>query len=212
MKAAVYEPGKGVWVKDVPDPVPGPDEVLVAVEACGVCGSDRQLVEGEPPPPGTQFPVILGHEIAGRVANAPAASGWATGDPVVVHPFVPCGRCRACRAGQENLCLHQQVVGFQRPGGFAEYVAVPASTLIRRPDGVAPEAAALLVDAFATPYHAITHVAGWQPEQAVVVLGTGGLGLAAVAVLRARGGERVGAVSRRAAGVDAAKAAGAGAG
>ncbi|WP_206885018.1 alcohol dehydrogenase catalytic domain-containing protein [Alicyclobacillus mali (ex Roth et al. 2021)] len=197
MRALVFDPEGGLRVAEVPTPQPGPGEILVRVEACGICGSDRQLVRGEGAPFGTSYPVVLGHEIAGRVeALGEGVSGLAPGDAVVVHPFVPCGQCAACARGEEHLCPHQGVLGFTRPGGDAEYVAVPAQNAIRRPDGLDPAEAAILVDAYATPYRAMVS-AGVAEEEAVLVIGTGGLGLAAVQIAKALGVPQVAVLSRR---------------
>lgn len=197
MRALVYDPEGGLRVADLPVPEPGPGELLVRVEACGICGSDRQLVRGEGAPWGTSYPVVLGHEIAGRVAAlGEGVSGSSAGDPVVIHPFVPCGQCAACARGEEHLCPHQGVMGFTRPGGDAEYVAVPAQNAIRRPDGLDPAEAAILVDAYATPYRAMVS-AGVAEEEAVLVIGTGGLGLAAVQIAKALGVPQVAVLSRR---------------
>ncbi|WP_206831098.1 alcohol dehydrogenase catalytic domain-containing protein [Alicyclobacillus fructus] len=197
MRALVYDPDNGLRVAEVPMPEPGPGEVLVQVEACGICGSDRQLVRGEGAPFGTSYPVVLGHEIAGRVARlGEGVSGFAPGDAIVVHPFVPCGQCAACARGEEHLCPHQGVIGFTRPGGDAEYVAVPAQNVLRRPEGLDPAEAAILVDAYATPYRAMVS-AGAAEEEAVLVLGTGGLGLAAVQIAKALGVPQVAVLSRR---------------
>ncbi|WP_076344686.1 alcohol dehydrogenase catalytic domain-containing protein [Alicyclobacillus vulcanalis] len=197
MRALVFDPEAGLRVADVPQPQPAPGEILVRVEACGICGSDRQLVRGEGAPLGTSYPVVLGHEIAGRVAAlGEGVSGFAPGEAVVVHPFVPCGQCAACARGEEHLCPHQGVLGFTRPGGDAEYVAVPAANVIRRPDGIDPAEAAILVDAYATPYRALVS-AGLQGEEAVLVIGTGGLGLAAIQIAKALGAPQVAVLSRR---------------
>ncbi|MDI9259553.1 alcohol dehydrogenase catalytic domain-containing protein [Alicyclobacillus sendaiensis] len=197
MRALVFDPESGLRVAEVPTPQPGPGEVLIRVEACGICGSDRQLVRGEGAPFGTSYPVVLGHEIAGRVeALGEGASGLAVGDPVVVHPFLPCGECAACARGEEHLCPRQGVIGFTRPGGDAEYVAVPAQNAIRRPEGLDAAEAAILVDAYATPYRAMVS-AGAAEEEAVLVIGTGGLGLAAVQIAKALGVPQVAVLSRR---------------
>jgi len=197
MRALVFDPEGGLRVAEVPTPQPCSGEILVRVEACGICGSDRQLVRGEGAPFGTSYPVVLGHEIAGRVeALGEGASGLAPGDAVVVHPFVPCGQCAACARREEHLCPHQGVIGFTRPGGDAEYVAVPAQNAIRRPDGLDPAEAAILVDAYATPYRAMVW-AGVAEEEAVLVIGTGGLGLAAVQIAKALGVPQVAVLSRR---------------
>ncbi len=205
MRAIVYERRAGesvIAVRQRPDPVPTAGEALIAVTACGICGSDRQLVRGGTAPTGMPATAILGHEIAGRIlafgppVGEPSCPGdWHVGDDVVIHPFVACGVCRACRAGDEQVCAQQQIIGYQRAGGYAEYVTVPVSTLVARPAGVSADAAATAVDAGATPYRALLR-AGVQAGDAVVVIGSGGLGTACVMLARALGARVVGVSSR----------------
>jgi D-arabinose 1-dehydrogenase-like Zn-dependent alcohol dehydrogenase len=205
VRAIVYERRAGepmVALRQCPDPAPAPGEALIAVTACGICGSDRQLVRGGTAPAGMPTTAILGHEIAGRIlafgpsaADSRGAGDWRVGDDVVIHPFVACGACRACRAGAEHVCAQQQVIGYQRAGGYAQYVSVPVSTLVARPAGVSADAAATAVDAGATPYRALLR-AGVQAGDAVVVIGSGGLGTACVMLARALGARVVGVSSR----------------
>ncbi|WP_206916193.1 alcohol dehydrogenase catalytic domain-containing protein [Alicyclobacillus suci] len=209
MKAVTYTPDQGFALVEVETPQLGPDEVLLQVEACGVCGSDRQVVAGESVPTGTAFPLVMGHEIAGRIAAlGETVTDWHVGDSVIVHPFVACGTCAPCVHGQPNLCVRQVCIGYQRPGGFAEQVAVPARQLVRRPAELAPAAAALVVDAFATPYHAM-RAAGVESGQTVLIIGTGGLGLAALMLAMGFHVGRLGAVTRRQEGIAIAEAHGA---
>ncbi|WAH42783.1 alcohol dehydrogenase catalytic domain-containing protein [Alicyclobacillus fastidiosus] len=204
-----YSPGDGFRVADGPAPSIASDEVLIRVEACGVCGSDRQVVAGESVPPGTAFPLVMGHEIAGQIIEVGAdVIGWRQDDLVVVHPFVACGTCAPCLHDQANLCVRQTCIGYHRQGGFAQQVAIPAAQLVRRPTSVSAAAAALLVDAFATPFRAMLE-AGVGRGQTVLVIGTGGLGLAALMLAQGFGVERLGAVTRRAEGVETAQAYGA---
>ncbi|SHJ83258.1 zinc-dependent alcohol dehydrogenase [Alicyclobacillus tolerans] len=194
MLAVLFSQEKGLYVDTVDDPVLTSEEVLVQVEACGVCGSDRQVVEGRMPLPfGSPVPAVLGHEIAGRICDANASSVHSS---VLVYPFVPCGQCRLCQTGYHHLCLQQKVIGYQMWGGYAELVKVPKSQLIPY-DGVrlTPEVAALLVDAFATPYHAIrqSHL---EAGMTALVLGAGGLGVAAVMLLHVLGVRAMGLSSR----------------
>ncbi|EJY55470.1 alcohol dehydrogenase GroES domain-containing protein [Alicyclobacillus hesperidum URH17-3-68] len=209
MRALQYAPDRGTDLVDLPVPEAAANEVLLQVDACGVCGSDRQIVRGETPPFGTQFPLVLGHEIAGTiVAVGDAVDGWDVGDEVLVHPFCPCGTCAVCRRGESHLCSQQGCIGFTRQGGFAEYVAVPADQLVRRPAHLDPAAAAILVDAYATPQRALV-AAHADKAATALVIGTGGLGLAAIQLLKADAVARVASASRRAAGLDVAQSAGA---
>ncbi len=128
MRAALLEDYKAdLVVREVPVPDPGPGEVLVRVEGCGLCHSDLHLRDGEVPllP---RFPWVLGHEIAGRVeASGPGAGPAEHGASVVVFGGWGCGTCRVCLAGEEQLCDVGRWAGIGRPGGFAEYVVVPAA-------------------------------------------------------------------------------------
>lgn len=192
MKALVYR-GPGVLEPaDVADPAPGAGEVVVAVAAAGVCGTDHHLVAGELGVPAGTIP---GHETAGRVAAVgPGVAGWREGDTVVAYGQVVCGDCPGCRAGHENRCVRPEGFGMVRAGGFAEYVAIPAGCLVALPAGVDPAVGAIATDAVATPYHALTAVGRLQPGETVVVVGAGGLGLHAVGLARLLGAGRVVAV------------------
>ncbi|MCY0897154.1 MAG: alcohol dehydrogenase catalytic domain-containing protein [Alicyclobacillaceae bacterium] len=158
-------------------------EVRLSVDACGVCGSDRAVVQsrGQDAPVGMADPVVMGHEISGTVMEVGGeVSQVRVGEGVVVYPFISCSACRACRAGQPNLCMRQHIVGYHRDGGYAEEVVVPAEVLLARPSNRSAAASALLVDAYATPLHALKSVADVQAEESVLVMGGGGLGLAAI--------------------------------
>jgi len=198
LQAAIFDPIVGLKVGRVERPLPLPGEVLIKVEACGVCGSDKQILAGAPAPVGTQFPVILGHEISGRIVElGDSVADWSVGDPVIVHPFLACGKCRFCLRGNENLCNSQRVIGYHRSGGFAQYVTVPVQALVRRPDSMTAETSALLVDAFATPFHALVQVAKCTSKDRLLILGSGGLGMAALMIAKALPVQEVAVVVRR---------------
>lgn len=189
MRALVYS-GPGILeLVDVPDPTPGPGEVVIEVGAAGVCGTDHHLVAGELGVPDGTIP---GHEIAGCiVALGSGVEGWAEGDRVVSWGQVVCGACPACRSGHENRCIRPQGFGMARPGGFAELVAVPAECLVTLPPAVDPGIGAIATDAIATPYHALTAVGRLQAGESVVIIGAGGLGLHAIALARMLGAGRI---------------------
>lgn len=173
MRAArLIEPGR-MAVVEVPKPVPGPGDLLVRVEACGICGSDRHMFRGEYP---TAWPVTLGHEFAGLVeAVGPGVSGFAPGDRVTGDPNIACGQCRACRDNRPNLCENLTAIGVQRDGGFAEYVLVPAGQAARLPAGLDP-----LHGAFCEPVSCCLHaidVARIPRGGSVLILGGGVIGL-----------------------------------
>lgn len=201
MRALVYDGPGRVAVREVDDPAPGPGEVLVEVEAAGICGTDHHLVAGDlGVAPGT----IPGHEIAGRVVavgpdrgadpGGRGAGAPTVGSRVVLYGQVVCGVCDACVAGRPNICRRPVGIGTARPGGFAERVAVPVSCALALPDGVDAGIGAVATDAVATPFHAVTAVARLEPGETVVVIGCGGLGLHAVLLARAFGAGRIVAV------------------
>ncbi|WP_199433804.1 alcohol dehydrogenase catalytic domain-containing protein [Qaidamihabitans albus] len=161
-------------------PVPQRGEALVAVEACGVCGSDVHLVDGTT---AAKLPIVLGHEAAGTVYRlGPDAAGPEPGTRVAVLPYVGCGGCGRCRAGRPQACPRRQVLGVDRPGAHADFLTVPAECLVPLPDEVPSAVGAILTDAVATPYHAVRR-SGAVAGETAVVLGLGGLGLHAVALL-----------------------------
>src|SRR3954470_923964 len=128
MRAAVYEGEGRLVVRDVPDPVPAPDEVLIEVEACGVCGSDVQIINVPPGHPSTP-PVIIGHEFVGRVrAVGSAVTDVSVGTRVVVDPDPKCGACASCRAGRPANCVNIVALGVHRDGALAKLVTAPATS------------------------------------------------------------------------------------
>ena len=186
MKAAVlHEIKKPMVVEEVERPVPGEGEVLIKVEACGVCHSDLHIIEGDWKQFGgiTKIPLIPGHEIAGRVAEA--GSGvreLKVGDRVGV-PWIhwTCGECEFCRAGFENLCSRQKITGCTVNGGFAEYIKAPASHATRIPGGISAVEAAPLFCAGVTVYRALKQ-ARLAPGERLAVFGVGGLGHLAIQI------------------------------
>ncbi|MBI5583027.1 MAG: zinc-binding dehydrogenase [Deltaproteobacteria bacterium] len=188
MKAArFYQVGQPLVIEEVLQPQPGPGEVLIRVKACGICGSDLHIVyEGVTP---TAFqPIILGHEFSGVVAACgPGVSGWQEGDRAAVNCIVSCGRCRNCRAGREQICLERRLLGIHLNGGLAEFAVVPAENLVALPAGIPFDQGAILTDAVATPYHALTRRGRLVRGETVAVIGCGGLGLHAVQLARVLG-------------------------
>lgn len=171
-------------------PTPGPGQVRVAVQACGICHSDSAFVANVFP--GVKFPLVTGHEIAGTVdALGPDVAGWNVGDRVAVGWFGGnCGHCRSCRAGDLIACANLQVPGWAYPGGFAEALVVPTSALARVPDELTAAEAAPLACAGVTTYNALrTSVA--RGGDLVAVLGLGGLGHLGVQYAAALGFETV---------------------
>jgi len=200
-------PRQPLSVTEVERPTPAPGHVLVAVEAAGVCGTELHFRDGLLTPAKT--PIVLGHEVAGAIAELGAGvTGWAEGDRVAVHYFHSCRHCRPCRTGLEHLCDQPEgFLAFATDGGFAEFVSVPASALVGVPAELSTTEAAPLCCAATTALHALG-VAELSVGDSAVVYGCGGVGLALVQVLRLAG-VRTLAVSRSAAKLTAARELGA---
>lgn len=185
MKALVYE---GPWqmpLREVPEPEPGPGEVVVSVRAVGVCGSD---VHGYTGSTGRRFPpMIMGHEFAGVVeAVGNAVSGRKKGDRVVVQPLITCGECANCRAGMPNVCTNRTGLGMMDVNGaYAEAVSVLPQQLFDVPEGVAWEHAAL-VEPLSVSLHAVNRTP-IELMDTVVILGAGTIGLFALLGARLKG-------------------------
>ncbi len=197
MKAAVQEqPKLPMVIKDVPDPSPEMGEVLIKVQAAGVCHSDIHIADGDLAAFGFDpYPVIMGHEIAGVVEQVGSGvSDFKVGDRVGVHFIMPCGHCPYCQIGEDESCLEYLSsfagVGWTINGGYAEYVKVPENRVIPLPATIDFVDAASLFCAGLTTYAGFKN-AGLQPGQRVAVLGIGGLGHLGIAIAKAMGSEVV---------------------
>lgn len=188
MKAVQAAAEGGIVVDEVPEPDPGPGQVLVEVAGAGLCHSD--VLISQMPDVYGGGPFTLGHETGGRIAGwGPGVSGLEVGQPVVVHAEWGCGRCSTCRRGDERLCpevLPQAGAGLGHDGGMARYLLVPAARYVVPLTDLDPTDAGPLDDAALTPYHAVRSA----PELAgggsvAVVIGAGGLGHMAIQVLKA---------------------------
>lgn len=173
MKALVYTNPDEVTYRDEPPPKRGPGEVLIRIDAVGICGSDMHAYHGHDPR--RVPPLILGHEIAGSIVEGPGE-----GRRVTVNPLITCGTCEYCRQGRDNLCANRSMIGMGRAGGFAELMTTAAASVIDIPQDMSTRAAALTEPA-ATALHAI-HVASRAlvrplSECSVLVLGGGAIGL-----------------------------------
>src|SRR5271168_4639044 len=193
MKAAILREFKQpLSIEDVLQPYPDAHEVLIEVEACGVCHSDLHVADGDWPQlvPITKRPLILGHEIAGRVVEKGASVHSLEINDRVGVPWVywTCGECDFCREGNENLCVKQKITGVTVDGGYAEFVKVPASHALKIPEALSCIDAAPLFCAGVTVYRALQH-AKIQPGQRLAIFGVGGLGHLAVQI-----GSELGAV------------------
>ncbi|MCA1845850.1 MAG: zinc-binding dehydrogenase [Actinobacteria bacterium] len=196
MLAAVLDEFNGdVSVRRVAEPVPGPAEVLVAVEACGVGLTLERARTGAL---GGSTPRVVGHELGGTIAAVGAGvTGWRAGERVTASFYLTCGACQMCAGGRETLCTAWQgYVGLHVDGALAESVVLPAANLVRVPAGVGLDEAAIAADAIATPYHVFAERAPLRPGQTVAVIGAGGgVGVHMAAMARAFGA-RVVAVER----------------
>ncbi len=193
MKAAVLHAFKTpLSLEDVPRPEIGAEEVLIKVEVCGVCHSDLHVADGD----WTQLarivkqPLILGHEIVGRIVERGAAVQNVQVDERVGVPWVQwtCGQCEFCREGNENLCVKQRITGVMADGGYAEFAKAPASHVIKIPDTLPSEQAAPLLCAGVTVHRALKQ-ARVRAGERLAVFGVGGLGHIAVQIGRAAGAE-----------------------
>ena len=186
-------PDRSLRLEEVPVPEPGPLEVVVKVEACGICLSDVHLIDGSFPP--VRDLVTVGHESSGVVARTgELVKGWEPGDRVSLMGGRPCGECDRCRVGALDQCLSPQLMGFHYDGAWASYVVVPYFTLTAIPDHIPFEQAAILADAVATPYAALVERAQLKAGEAVGLWGIGGLGTHAVQIARLLGAAAVIAV------------------
>ncbi len=189
MNAAVCEAfGKPLVLKDVPEPIGGPDEVLIRMKGCGVCHSDLHLVDGDWADWGTPLPIIPGHEVTGVIESVgDRVSSLKPGDRVGV-PWMQyaCGECPACRSGAEMLCAAQKSTGVTVNGGYAELVKAPAAFTHRIPDELDLVTAAPLLCAGITMFSPLRR-AGNLSGKTVAIAGIGGLGHLGIRMAAAMG-------------------------
>jgi threonine dehydrogenase-like Zn-dependent dehydrogenase len=179
MRALVWHGGRKLAMEEQPDPEPAPGEVVLDVGLAGICGSDLHPFKGHHGP--RRPPLVLGHEVVGTVADLPGR--WS------VFPLSVCGECRHCLAGRENLCVSRQLLGLNRPGVFADRVAVPRDALLEVPDGLSDDLAAL-VEPLAVCVAALAP-AELGPGSRVLVIGCGPIGLLSVHLAARRGADVV---------------------
>jgi alcohol dehydrogenase, propanol-preferring len=189
--ARFHEVNEPLQLEEIPVPEIQEDEVLVRVKSVGLCGSDVHIVfEGVTPTPYT--PITLGHEPCGVIsATGARVEGWEEGDRVAVTPVLFCSSCRNCIAGYTNICLERKMVGIQAEGALAEYLAVPAKNLVRLPEDVPFTIGAIVTDAVATPFYALTERAALKAGETVAIYGVGGLGIHAVQISRLVGARKI---------------------
>ena len=183
MKALVFTKPYEVIYREEPDPIPGPSESVIQVEAVGICGSDIHAFYGHDPR--RVPPLILGHEAAGTVI-----SDDQKGSRVVINPFITCGLCEYCQGGRSNLCQEREMIGMKREGALAEFVAIPTRNLLPMPKGM-DWVAASITEPTATVVHALNLAKrnSQRPlsEGRSLVIGGGAVGLLAALLLKGYG-------------------------
>jgi 2-desacetyl-2-hydroxyethyl bacteriochlorophyllide A dehydrogenase len=186
MKALVCVQPHDIRVEDRPAPVRGEGEVLIRMRRAGICGTDYHIYGGKHP--FLEYPRLIGHELAGEIAEVPEGSAFTVGQVVTVNPYIACGTCRACRRGKPNCCARISVLGVHGDGGMCELLAVPESAVIDAV-GLSLDQAAM-VEFLAIGAHAVRR-AGVAEGESVAVIGAGPIGVAAALFARIAGAGRI---------------------
>ena len=182
MRAVIIEAPANFRVGDAPDPTPRSDEILVRVGACGICGTDLHIIDGESPL--ARYPIIPGHEFAGEVVavgddvpqrTTNGIAGITVGSRVAIEPNLTCGQCEFCRTGRENLCLRYKAVGVTTGGALAQYVAVPSAKAYLLPDSMSLREAAL-IEPVSCAVHGM-HMLNPKSGDTFLIVGAGTMGL-----------------------------------
>jgi len=187
MKALVYTNPLEVQIQDLPEPTLIPGEVILRIDAVGICGSDMHAYHGHDPrrKPG----LVLGHEFCGTIVKS-GAPGFDPGQRVTGNPLITCGLCDYCVQGRSNLCNRRTMVGMTRPGAFAEFMSIPAASLIEIPQDM-PAVQAALTEPAATALHAINMslkvMARPLPENRTLIIGGGAIGMLTALLLKTYG-------------------------
>lgn len=181
MRCVVLKEPYHLELREVAQPVPGPGEALVRIRHVGVCGTDLHAFRGRQPY--FAYPRVLGHELAAEIVD-PGPSDWKPGEICVVLPYLSCGRCVACRQGKTNCCTTLKVLGVHIDGGLQDFLALPATNLLRA-EGLSPEQCAL-VENQSIGAHAVRR-AQLQPGEWVLVIGTGAIGIGVIQFARLAG-------------------------
>lgn len=188
MKAAVWKGGKNIVIEDMDDPKPKDDEVLIAVKAVGICGSELHAYEGitkrRVPP------LVMGHEFAGQIVGMGSkVTKFQPGKRVVVLPLLSCGECDPCRRGKDNACVNRKLLGLDSPGAFAQYITVRSENCYEIPDAATYEEMSLI-----EPVSVGAHAVGISPTKlgdTILVIGAGVIGLSTLLAAKARTGGKI---------------------
>lgn len=193
MKAVVYQGPEIVVIEETERPALQTDEVLVKVEAVGICGSELEGYLGHSSV--RSAPLIMGHEFCGIIAEvSPGAEEIKVGERVVVNPLIHCGYCDRCEQGKPNICRNRKIIGINRPGAFAEYVAVPKKSIYAVPAEAEP-ALLSLAEPLAVCIHAVK--LGFQPFGDLIIFGAGPIGILTLQVALNMGAKKVLVVDRQ---------------
>jgi 2-desacetyl-2-hydroxyethyl bacteriochlorophyllide A dehydrogenase len=186
MKALVCVEPQEIRVEDRPVPLRGEGEVLIRMRRAGICGTDYHIYGGKHP--FLEYPRLIGHELAGEIAEVPDGSAFTVGQVVTINPYIACGTCRACRRGKPNCCARISVLGVHADGGMCEQLAVPESAVIDAA-GLSLDQAAM-VEFLAIGAHAVRR-AGMATGESVAVIGAGPIGIAVALFARIAGAGRI---------------------
>ncbi len=191
MKALVKaKPERGIWMQDIPKPPVGHNDVLIRVNRSAICGTDIHIYQWDDWAQHTiPVPLAVGHEFSGTIVECGIeVRGFEPGDRVSAEGHITCGVCRNCRAGRRHLCMNTKGVGVNRPGAFAEYIAVPAFNVFKLPDAITDDMAAIL-DPFGNATH--TALSFDLVGEDVLITGAGPIGIMAVAIARYAGARHI---------------------
>ena len=191
MKALVKAKAeRGIWMQDIPKPAVGHNDVLIRVNRSAICGTDIHIFQWDDWAQHTiPVPLAVGHEFSGTIVECGIeVRGFEPGDRVSAEGHITCGVCRNCRAGRRHLCMNTKGVGVNRPGAFAEYIAVPAFNVFKLPDAITDDMASIL-DPFGNATH--TALSFDLVGEDVLITGAGPIGIMAVAIARYAGARHI---------------------
>src|SRR6266568_1676009 len=192
MQAIVKEErAPGLTVKSVPKPTPGPGEVLIAVRHAGVCGTDLHIADWDPWAQGRiKPPIVVGHEFAGEIESCgDGVAELQAGQLVTAEGHIVCGHCLQCRTGNSHICKNTRIIGVDRDGAFAEYIAMPATNVLTLDGGNIPTEVGAIMDPMGNAFHTV--LTAEIPGSTVFIVGCGPIGCFAVGIARAAGATKV---------------------